>query len=651
MGGVLVRDTRRYSAWRSVVRRQVVEYARWLESADLHDEDTHARIDRLLAWTADEKLTVAVVGEFSRGKSELINALFASGGYLKRLLPSFPGRSTMCPTELQWDDAEPPCIRLLSIETRSEDATLSELKQRPEAWRVVPLDPNDPDGLAEGLHHLTHTRRASRDEAVSYGLVRADGAESIAGAHDEQMEIPCWRHAIVNFPHPLLAQGLVIFDTPGLNVIGTEPELTLNLLPSAQALLFLLSIDTGVTQTDLQAWRNHLAPLRAGEAGCLVLLNKVDTLWDGLRSDDEIYEHVCRLVGEVSEVLGIDPRRVLPISAQKGLVANITGDIDLLARSGLGALEQALVSELIPARHRIIRDAVRREFDALAADAVNTLNKRLQLVRAQLEHLRAAKAEGQAAVLRAFAQARRDKDELTANLAHFRQVRRDFSEYSNTLSTQLGPDAVYAEEKRTLAAMTKSYFTVGLRDAMANYFDVVESRMITASQVVDEVHASMERTYVKYEQEFQLRVGYPRPLSLVHWTRELRSVSQVYQRHFDTLATMVVNEQITLTRKFFRTLAAKVRKIYALANYESTNWLRALISPLERQVKERQSGLLARLYDVKQMLGSSDALGARVDELEARERSLEHDILLAQRAATRLEEALEGTHDQLPEAA
>jgi hypothetical protein len=230
-------------------------------------------------------------------------------------------------------------------------------------------------------------------------------------------------------------------------------------------------------------------------------------------------------------------------------------------------------------------------------------------------------------------------------------VRRYFSEYSNKLSTHLGPDAVYAEEKRTLAAMTKSYFTVGLRDAMANYFDVVESRMITASQVVDEVHASMERIYGKYEQEYQLRVGYPRPLSLVRWTRELRSVSQMYQRHFDTLATMVVNEQITLTRKFFRTLAAKVRKIYSLANYESTNWLRALISPLERQVKERQSGLLARLYDVKQMLGSSDALGSRVDELEAVERRLEHDIVLAQRAALRLEEALEGTHDQLPEAA
>jgi hypothetical protein len=482
-------------------------------------------------------------------------------------------------------------------------------------------------------------------------LLPANGSDPWVGEQEEQLEIPCWRHAIVNFPHPLLAQGVVIFDTPGLNVIGTEPELTLNLLPSAQALLFLLSIDTGVTQTDLQAWRNHLVPLRAGEAGCLVVLNKVDTLWDGLRSDDEIRDHVCRLVGQVSEVLNVDSRRVLPVSAQKGLVAKVTGDDGLLARSGLGALEQALVSELIPARHSIVRDAVRREFDALASDAADTLKKRLDFVRGELEQLRAAKAEGRAAGLRAFAEASRDKDALTTTLAHFRQVKRYVSEYSDKLHANLGRDSLDAEERRTLAVMTQSYFTIGLRDAMANYFEVVESRMMTSSQIVDELHAYTERIYAKYEQDYQLRVGQPRSLSLVRWTRELRRVSGTYRGHFDTLATMVANEQITLTRKFFRTLAAQVRKIYSLANYESTAWLRTLIAPLERQVKERQSGLLARLYDVKQMLASSDALEARVDELEAVERRLDRDILHAQGAAMRLEEALDGKLEQLPEAA
>jgi hypothetical protein len=649
--GALVQSARHYSAWRFLVRRQVVEYARWLESADLHGSDVHARCERLLAWTADEKLTVAVVGEFSRGKSELINALFASGGYGRRLLPSFPGRSTMCPTELKWDDGEPPNIHLLPVETRGDDATLTELKRHPEVWHVIPLDPSDPKGLADVFQRLTQTRMAPREEAMRYGLLPVGDVGGTGTEHGADIEIPCWRHAVVNFPHPLLAQGLVIFDTPGLNVIGTEPELTLNLLPNAQALLFLLSIDTGVTQTDLQAWRTHLAPLGTREAGCLVVLNKVDTLWDGLRSEEEIGEHVRRLVDQVSEVLDIDPRRVLPVSAQKGLVANVIGDDGLLARSGLGALEHALVSELIPARHEVIRAAVRREFDALSGETLEILRVRLECVQSELEQLRAAGTDGREAGLRAFVQVRQDKDELTLALAHLRQVRSLFAEHSNVLFTHLGLDALDAEERRTLAAMTQSYFTKGLRDAMSNYFEVVETRLLTSSEMVEELGTYMERVYAKYEQELQLRVGTPRTLSLVRWTRELRSVIGTYRGHFDTLATMVTNEQSTLTRKFFRTLAARVRKIYSLANYEATHWLRTLVAPLERRISERQASLRSRLVTVKQMLDSSEAIEARIAALEVTQRRLEREIVHAQSIAAELEEALDGESERLPEAA
>ena len=72
------------------------------------------------------------------------------------------------------------------------------------------------------------------------------------------IDIPCWRHAVINFPHPLLQQGLVILDTPGLNAIGAEPELTVNLIPQAHAVVFILAADTGVTKSDIEVWRNHI---------------------------------------------------------------------------------------------------------------------------------------------------------------------------------------------------------------------------------------------------------------------------------------------------------------------------------------------------------------------------------------------------------
>ena len=91
--------------------------------------------------------------------------------------------------------------------------------------------------------------------------------------------MPAWRHALINYPHPLLKRGLVVIDTPGLNAIGAEPELTLGLLPSAHATVFILGADTGVTKSDLAIWREHLDG-RALER--FVVLNKIDTLADPL---------------------------------------------------------------------------------------------------------------------------------------------------------------------------------------------------------------------------------------------------------------------------------------------------------------------------------------------------------------------------------
>jgi hypothetical protein len=172
------------------------------------------------------------------------------------------------------------------------------------------------------------------------------------------VEISHWRHAIINFPHPLLKQGLVILDTPGLNAIGTEPELTLNLIPNAHAVLFILAADTGVT-SDIEVWRNHIG---AG-AGRLVVLNKIDSMWDELRSEEDINAEIERQQASRAHAVA-GAGQVFPVSAQKALVGKINHDV-LLARSRLHALEGALFNELIPAKKEIVRKQLSEELQAL----------------------------------------------------------------------------------------------------------------------------------------------------------------------------------------------------------------------------------------------------------------------------------------------
>ena len=131
-----------YSDWRLQVQDAIRDYHGWLQEQKLADAHVDQRVEQLLSTLHDDKLYVAFVAEFSRGKSELINAIFF-GGMGLRIVPSGAGRTTMCPTELMYDPDFEPSIRLLPIETRNNDTAITEYKQFPEEWdreHAFPLD-------------------------------------------------------------------------------------------------------------------------------------------------------------------------------------------------------------------------------------------------------------------------------------------------------------------------------------------------------------------------------------------------------------------------------------------------------------------------------------------------------------------------------
>jgi hypothetical protein len=270
----------RFEAYRHWPRRQSAGNSglhEWLSQQELADAQADLTIQHLLERLHQDQLVVAFVAEFSRGKSELINAIFFAD-FGQRLLPSAAGRTTMCPTELLYDSTRPPSIRLLPIETRARDGSVTEFKNYADEWVTLALDLSSADKMSEVLSQVSQTKRVPIMLARKYGLYDDNDVLAPMSAADEAaVDIPCWRHAVINFPHPLLQQGLVILDTPGLNAIGTEPELTLNLLPNAHAVLFILAADAGVTRTDIDVWRNHLVGESPGtKEGRLVILNKID---------------------------------------------------------------------------------------------------------------------------------------------------------------------------------------------------------------------------------------------------------------------------------------------------------------------------------------------------------------------------------------
>ena len=139
-----------YSDWRRRLSAGISRLHEWLSEQDLADAQTDLGIQQLLERLHQDRLVVAFVAEFSRGKSELINAIFFAD-FGQRLLPSAAGRTTMCPTELLYDASQAPSIRLLPIETRARDGSVTEFKNYADEWVTIALDLSSAEKMTEAL--------------------------------------------------------------------------------------------------------------------------------------------------------------------------------------------------------------------------------------------------------------------------------------------------------------------------------------------------------------------------------------------------------------------------------------------------------------------------------------------------------------------
>ena len=151
-----------YHRWKTEIIKNIETYRKWVEDNEMSSPEEDLRMYETIDALKKDEITIAVAAEFSRGKSELINAIFFAD-YERRLLPSSAGRTTMCPTELYFDrEAEAPYIRLLPIETRLEDMSISEYKQHPDHWINIELDIESVDNLVEAFKEIGKTKAVSR---------------------------------------------------------------------------------------------------------------------------------------------------------------------------------------------------------------------------------------------------------------------------------------------------------------------------------------------------------------------------------------------------------------------------------------------------------------------------------------------------------
>ncbi|MBE9515734.1 MAG: dynamin family protein [Proteobacteria bacterium] len=619
----LSEELEKFRKWREAFKKAITQYQDWVEKNEPLDGERDLRVYQLIESLASDELRIAFVGEFSRGKTELLNSIFFSD-HGQRLLPSSAGRTTMCPTELRYNEKEGPCIKLLPIETRKTDISISEYKKSPIHWSTIHLLKRDSeDEIDSTLNEITKTKRVHTREAEDLGLFDSqDPDNSALEVENDMVDVPIWRYAIVNYPHPFLEQGVVILDTPGLNALGAEPELTLSILPDAHAVVFLLAADAGVTASDMSIWKNHVVSAKKDRRNeRIVVLNKIDALWDSLRDDAAIGDTVRKQVLDTAQTLQLNKDVVLPVSAKMALTGKIKGDSALVAKSGIAALEMHLARQLIPSKYEIIRRKITYEISNRVEGSQALLKARLAEVDQQLVRMRDAGTKNKTEIQQLIQTLREEKEKYDREVVGFENTRKLLGEKAQQLFQNLDMGSLDKRIKTTRRTMHESWTTGGLKSSIKDFFDAVTEPMDKIKQQSDAIKTDIDKICLRLNSEYGMEKVVPQRLALLPYVMEIKRLEEKAMA-FRTSTELLVTEQGSVVSKFFITLVSEVRNIYKECNQYSQGWFHNIANQVHSQIQLHKKSIDTGFETIKKSHTDMDSIADQVTKLSKERKAI-----------------------------
>ena len=620
--------------WRHGLNTQISQLHDFLRTHEFLTPLTDAAFTDAGGRVANERVTITFVAETSRGKSELINGLFfADLG--RRLLPSGPGKSTRCVTELRFNRNLKTGLRLLPIETRESPKRLAELLDDESQWRTVFFDADNADSTTRALSALSETKRISLTDAVAWGLHGEGVAVAVNDGDSALVDVPRWRYAVVNFPHPLLDAGLVVIDTPGLAALALEPELTRERVRNADALVMVLDATAGVAKTDLAVWREYLGSAqnfreRAQEQATadsgqvrMVVLNKIDALEvaqhaDPLDTNRALLREIDRRVRDTADLLRIDPMRVIALSARQGVMGKLGQDNDQTIKSRLYQLERDLAANLPRNRQASLTTAVLLTLsNALEAAQAALDSERFNTLEG-LDRLSNLRAKNEKLMVSVVSQAGARHDRLDTALKNVRGTKTIHARLAEELAAIVDVDSARFEADRAKTAIAGSLLSAQTIDTVKQYFTLVGNKIADAETKIEEVRHLFKTVGEKLRDDFALGKYEVHPFPTQRFHTELQKARAKSDTEFTKTSNLLVRRGGSLAEQFEELIVSRVMQIFEIASRESATWMRGLYSALERPLLELRDQTQQRIGSIEQIKAAELDLAERIAQLQAR---------------------------------
>jgi GTP-binding protein EngB required for normal cell division len=405
-----------------------------------------ARLAALCARLEQQRLQLAILGQFKRGKSTFINALLGAP-----VLPSAVIPLTAVAVFIAWG-AEP----LARVEFKAERAS-EELRSA------------EPDKLRNFL------------------------AQFVAEEQNPKNRLAVSRVELF-YPAPILANGTVLIDTPGVgSTLQHNTDAAIAVLPECDAGLFILSVDPPITENELA----YLQRLHGKAIRLFFVLNKLDYL----DADEQkaAVEFLHKVLSERSLLSPSAP--IFAVSARNGLLAKQKNDHKSLEHSGIAAVEGHLLRYLATEKSRELNAAIRRKAGDVILEAISDIRLRIRVLNMPIEDL-AAKARMFEDALRAVEEQRLVTRDLLAG------DRRRLLQLLETRAQELRSEAsgkLAATIDASLGGNVPDSWEAAGRNAVSatiqNLFEEVQDRLVGAFA------AEASKSLAAHGQRFESLIG------------------------------------------------------------------------------------------------------------------------------------------------
>ncbi|MGZ3527730.1 MAG: dynamin family protein [Vulcanimicrobiaceae bacterium] len=303
------------------------------------------------------RFVLAVVGEFSSGKSFLLNTLLGKFRH----------------EEIQGRDQ---IVGLLATDINPSTATITELEYAPTEEAYSHYE----DGRVE---------RIPLDRLSNFVAVAGSTADAgaIHSATQDEKDAPA--RVVVKVDSPFLQRGFTVADTPGLaSVNPAHRRATLQFLPTADAVLYLIDTQQPFTEGDA----SFLGIIRQHIDSIFIVQTKID-LWDQRQGDGRLaWESAYDRIAQLAAVHA-PGTYVYALSARQYAEGALTHDARTIESSRfeqfLGALDASLIKNTGRARLRRASERARISAD----DAIAQIDHDLAMLALRPDELRARRDE------------------------------------------------------------------------------------------------------------------------------------------------------------------------------------------------------------------------------------------------------------------